>query len=259
MRFPKTRFSKFVSNSAVTVVAIALFTMMSAVGSASAATCTNASFKGVYGFFSQGFVNSEPLANIGLVTSSGTGTLTGTITRTLDGVQETASISGSYTVAKTCAGTITYTEGSATYNFSIDLNESNKAFQLIETDLGATVIGFVQPLGAATCGLSGKAVTYAFNGFGAEAGVGSVGYGGQLKLDGKGNITGTIDISTKGTITTGVAVTGTYTQASDCTGTVVLNPTGFATIDFNSYAVNANKELLLIDTVGGMTVGGNIQ
>jgi hypothetical protein len=79
------------------------------------------------------------------------------------------------------------------------------------------------------------------------------------ELDGKGNITGTMNISTKGTITTGVAVTGTYTQASDCIGTIGLEPSGFAAIDFNTYAVNANKELLLIDTVGGTTVGGNIQ
>jgi hypothetical protein len=125
MRFPATRFNKFISQSAVTAIAIALFTMTAATGSASAATCTNASLKGVYGFFSQGCVNSEPLANLGQITASGTGTLTGTITRTLDGVQQNASVSGSYTLAKTCTGTITYTQGSATYNFAIHLNDSN--------------------------------------------------------------------------------------------------------------------------------------
>ena len=110
----------------------------------------------------------------------GTGTWTGTITRTLDGVQQNASVSGSYTLAKTCTGTITYTQGSATYNFAIVLNDSNKAFQRIETDLGTTVNGFVQPLDTATCGLSGKAVTYGFNAFGNDAGIGAIIYGGPL-------------------------------------------------------------------------------
>jgi hypothetical protein len=259
MRFLKTSSSKRAFNLAVSGVAIMIFTMMAAVGSASAATCTKTTFKGVYGFFTSGFDNSEPVANIGQVTSDGTGSLTGTITHDLDGNQKTASISGSYTIVKGCTGTITYVESGSTYNYSFAVDESNKALQAIETDLGTTVVGFVQPLATATCGLSGKSTTYAFNGFGAVSGVGSVGYAGQLILDGKGNVTGTISVSEKGTINAGVSVTGTYTQASSCIGILKLAPTGFSTMDFATYAVNENKELLMVETTGGTTVGGNIQ
>jgi hypothetical protein len=259
MQFCSTSSNKTAFNSVVSGVAIMMFMMMATVGSASAAICTNATFKGVYGFFTSGFDGSKAVGNIGQLTSSGTGTLTGTITHSLDGTQETASISGSYTIVKGCAGTITYTEGSSSYNYSFALDDSNKALQVIETDSGTTVVGFVQPLGTATCGLSGKSTTYAFNGFGADNSVGSVGYGGQLVLNGKGDVTGTINISVKGTITTGVSVTGTYTQASDCIGTLTIKPTGFSTIDFATYAVNANKELLMVETDSGTTLGANIQ
>ncbi|MGB7332557.1 MAG: hypothetical protein WBD25_14320 [Terriglobales bacterium] len=258
MRFCKTSSSKRVFNLAVSGVAIVIFTMMAAVGSASAATCTNATFKGVYGFFTSGFDNSEPVANMGQVTSAGTGTITGTITHSLDGNVETASISGTYTFAKGCTGTLTYKEGSATYNYSFALDNSNKAVQAIETDSGATVVGFVQPLDTATCGLSGTSKTYAFSAFGADKSE-AVGYVGQLVLNGKGSVTGTINVSTKGTIDTAVPVTGTYTQASNCIGTLTIAPTGFSTMDFATYAVNENKELLMAETNGGATVGGNIQ
>jgi hypothetical protein len=258
MRFCKNSTSGTVCNWAVSGIATFIFIMMAAAGSASAATCTNATFKGVYGFFTSGFDNSEPVANMGQVTSAGTGTITGTITHSLDGTVETASISGTYTFAKNCTGTLTYKEGSATYNYSFALDNSNKAVQAIETDLGATVVGFVQPLDTATCGLSGTSKTYAFSAFGADNGE-AVGYVGQLVLNGKGSITGTISVSTKGTIDTAVAVTGSYTQASNCIGTLTIAPTGFSTMDFATYAVNENKELLMAETNSGATVGGNIQ
>lgn len=155
MRFCKNISRKGTFKSAVSAMAIIVFTMMFAVGSASAASCTAASFKGVYGFFTSGFENSEGLAIIGQISSNGAGTLTGTITHDFDGNPSTASITGSYTIVKACTGTLTFTQSGSTYNFSFDLNSSNKAFQVIETDTGTTVVGFIQPLATATCGLSG--------------------------------------------------------------------------------------------------------
>jgi VCBS repeat-containing protein len=258
MRFCKINTGRTIWHLAVSGAAILSFAILAGVGSASAATCTDATFKGVYGFFTSGFEGSEPVANIGQVTSTGSGTITGTITHSLEGAVETASISGTYTFAKGCTGTLTYTEGSATYNYSFTLDNSNKAVQAMETDSGATVVGFVEPLDAATCGLSGTSKTYAFSAFGADKKE-AVGYVGELVLNGKGSITGTISFSVKGTINTDIPVTGSYTQAADCIGTVTLSPTGFSTIDFATYAVNENKELLMVETSSGATVGGNIQ
>lgn len=257
MRFCKMSFSKL--SSAAFGAAIVVFLMMCASGSASAAACTDASFKGVYSIFTSGFFNAEPVANVGQITASGTGTLSGTLSHSEGGIQDTGSISGTYTVAKNCTGTLAFTQGTSTYNYSFALDNSNKAFQGIETDLGATVAGFLEPLSTATCGLSDLSKTYAFSSFGAESGVGAVSYVGQLALDGKGDVTGTITVSTKGTIDPGVAVTGSYTQGSNCIGTLTLAPKGFSTLNFATYAVNGNKELLMEQTNSGATVGGNIQ
>src|SRR5580692_3206662 len=60
MRFCKKTTNRTICNLAVSGVAILIFSTMAAVGSASAATCTNATFKGVYGFFTSGFDSSKP-------------------------------------------------------------------------------------------------------------------------------------------------------------------------------------------------------
>jgi hypothetical protein len=46
---------------------------------------------------------------------------------------------------------------------------------------------------------------------------------GQITADGKGNVSGTETVSYENSIQT-VSVTGTYTVAANCTGTLSLSP-----------------------------------
>ena len=64
---------------------------------------------------------------------------------------------------------------------------------------------------------------------------------GKITLDGKGNFAGVINGSIAGNILTDVAITGTYSIGSDCTGTVVTVYPAFT----------AHFTLVLIDGVEG--------
>jgi hypothetical protein len=160
-------------------------------------------------------------------------------------------------MAKSCTGTLTLSVDGVTEDFNMVLDDSNKNFQLIRSDSGFIVNGSAIPLGTATCGLSGKSVNYGMNVYGGVDNKG-ITYVGQVTLNGKGAVTGTITISFAGTITSGVAVTGTYTQNANCTGTMQITPAGFSTINFTTVALDSDKELLLIETDSGTVVGGEI-
>lgn len=54
-------------------------------------------------------------------------------------------------------------------------------------------------------------------------------------------------------------ITGTYTEAADCTGTAQFIVSNFGTLSFNFVVVSAGKEILLLETKTGTVVGGTIQ
>jgi hypothetical protein len=67
---------------------------------------------------------------------------------------------------------------------------------------------------------------------------------------------GTFDVG--GTIRT-ASITGTYTEAANCTGTIEMTPKGSTTLNFAFVVVNAGKELLLVETDSNAAVAGNMQ
>lgn len=58
---------------------------------------------------------------------------------------------------------------------------------------------------------------------------------GQVTADGVGGLTGTVTMSANGMVFRGVALTGTYTAASACTGTVRINFTGGGGFPFDVF------------------------
>ena len=101
-------------------------------------------------------------------------------------------------------------------------------FQMIETSAGncsgLNQPGFGQALGTVvTCGLAGRKQVLTTNivGLTGSAVEDTVG---QVTLDGKGNISGTETFSMDG-VPASLAVTGTYTESSNCTGTLQITPT----------------------------------
>jgi hypothetical protein len=238
---------------------VLLFVAFFAVGSASA-SCSDLTLTGVYGFTFSGLGgDGTPRAIVGQGTADGKGNLSGTLTKSKDGTILELTFTGTYSVAKNCTGSVTFSDqdGETRHvNFVFDIG--NKGWQGIQTDSGRVISGFGLAEGAAVCGENGKKQTFAANLRGSVNGVGQVAYGEQVILDGKGNVTGSGTFSLGGAIYT-VPITGTYTENADCTGSAQITPQGYSTLNFNFVVVNAGKEILLVETDTNTIVSGNMQ
>ncbi len=231
-----------------------------AVGSASAASCSDATLKGVYGIIFSGLGgDGTPRAIVGQGTADGKGNLSGTATKSKDGTIITVTSTGTYSVAKNCTGSATFIDQDGeTRDVSFVFDAGNKGFQGIQTDSGRVISGFGLAEGAAVCGEDGKKQTFAANLSGSVIDVGQVAFVEQVILDGKGNVSGNGTFSLAGAIYT-VPITGTYTENADCTGSAQITPQGYSTLNFNFVVVNVGKEILLIETDTGTIVSGTMQ
>jgi hypothetical protein len=244
--------------------AAVVFATMIAAAPISAAVCSNVSLKGVYGYFHgrPGGLGAQPVDAVqGQITADGAGHISsGSFTLSSGGTISTGALTGTYSISKSCTGTLTFnSEDQSPADFNIVLDNSNKGFQMIQTDVGNDQPGFGLAEGTVTCGLSGKKLTLATN-FIATLLPGDVPEAivGQVTLDGKGNLSGMETQSDNGSIST-FSVTGTYTENADCTGTARITPSGGSATNFNTVVVNAGKELLLFETDNGSLAGGNAQ
>jgi len=232
---------------------------MIGVGS-SAAVCSNATLKGVYGFIFSGLGgDGTPRAIVGQGTADDKGNLSGTATKSKDGTIVTVTSTGTYSVAKNCTGSATFTDQDGeTRDVNFVFDEGNKGWQAIQTDIGRVISGFGLAEGAAVCGENGKKQTFAANLRGSVIDVGQVAYVEQVILDGKGNVSGNGTFSLAGAIYT-VPIAGTYTENADCTGSAQITPQGYSTLNFNFVVVNVGKEILLIETDTNTIVSGTMQ
>ena len=84
---------------------------------------------------------------------------------------------------------------------------------------------------------------------------------GKITLDGKGNLTGSINGSIAGNILTDVPITGTYSIASDCTGTLVTIYPAFSA-HFSLVlleGIDGRKEAELLATDAGTVGAGAVK
>jgi hypothetical protein len=228
-----------------------VFATIIAVGPASA-TCSDATLKGVWGY--------QVGAAVGHFTTDGLGNITsGSQTVSENGVIKTQTYTGTYAVSKNCTGgvTINFTGGgSSTAKFVAD--DGNKGLQIIDTISGVVAGGLGLAQGVATCGLTGKKATFAANLFGAIVNAGPIAYVAQVILDGKGKVSGSGTFDVNGTIVT-AAIKGSYTENSDCTGTIQMKLPRSITLNFNSVVANSGKEILLVETDANTIVAGSMQ
>lgn len=225
-----------------------------------AAACSKASLKGTYGIawgWPQALYdgNQNEAFVVGQITADGKGNISGTETVSYENSIQSVSFTGTYSVAANCTGTLSL----APDFFNIYLDGSNNGFQMTLTTSGFEAIGFGLAQGSGTCGLTGKTQKLGVNLVGTIPGSSvNVAIVGELQLSGKGKVTGTVSIN--GNYSNTVAtVTGTYTEASDCTGTLQITPKGSSALNFNSVFVNGGQELLLIETDSGTVIGGTAQ
>jgi len=110
--------------------------------------CTMASITGNFGFSVTGWNNiggtNVPVALVGKLIYSGTGTLSGTITNVQNGVVSLPSgLSGTYTINADCTGAslITPEGNSTTAHFNMIVSGQGSMIYFIQTDNGNTVTG----------------------------------------------------------------------------------------------------------------------
>jgi hypothetical protein len=222
---------------------------------AQSTTCTNASIKGKYGLLITGYDSSGLYQmGVGEISSNGAGTLSGVETVSDDGtIYKNETTTGTYSVSADCTGSgtiINVKNGNQShYNFVVD--PEGKQVEAAGTDSGhGTASGYALAVGAATCSTAAIAGTYGFHGGGDLVSQGVVAFDGQYVLDGAGNLTGVKTESVGGVITSAAAITGTYTMASSCLGTITYQFNG-ATENFNMVMVSSGKEFFTIETDAG--------
>jgi hypothetical protein len=243
---------------ALTIV-LASFALSSAAG---AATCSNASLSGTYGFLHDGTdSNGTPAtAAVSQITfDSTTGTFTGETTASHDGVIATESLTGIYTVASNCTGTGTPTGGSP--------------FSIVVTPTGFLAVhpfseGFAVKQGSPTCTNAGVKGSFGFETTGLFlAGVpatGWVAFIGELKLtvnrSGEGVISGHIAGAEDSTILTFAEepVTGSYTFDKDCRGRATIKPEGLSEMHFHFVVVDGGNKMLAVETDADTVVSGTL-
>ena len=254
---------KFISARTAVVMCLAALTFALAGGSAPAATCSNASLKGVFGYTHgrPGGASSVNLV-VGQLNLDGQGKVTsGSWTwETNDGTVSFGITTGTYSVSKNCIGTLTLKDedqSPSPSHFRIYLNASNNTFQIIQIDQNWNQPGFAVAQGTVTCGLSGKKQVFTTNLYGLAGGQPADTVG-QVTLDGKGGISGTETFTNNGVVSN-LAVTGSYTEITNCTGTWRITPKNGTMSIFNIVVVNSGNELLLIQTDNNTFNAGSAQ
>jgi hypothetical protein len=243
---------------AASAIVLASFVLSSA---AWAATCSNASLSGTYGFLHLGTDSSGTPATAAVTQirfDSTTGTFTGETTASHDGVIANEPLTGTYTVASNCTGTG---------------NPSGLApFSIVVTSTGFLALhlfaeGFAVAQGSPTCNNAEVKGSFGFETTGvflAEATT-AVAFIGELKLtvnsSGEGVISGRIAASENGTFLTfpEEPVTGTYKVDADCRGMATITPKGLPEMHFRLVVVDCGKEMLAIETDANTVVSGAFQ
>jgi hypothetical protein len=244
MRFQDT------GRTVLAVLAISLLGM----GAASAAACSKATLTGSYGVLSSGYaIPNSPTSGLYLIVADGNGHIEGGGVQSDNGDIEFKSVSGSYTVAKDCTGSMTLVDQTnihADYVFVFDDKQSR--FEFLRTDANFNESGEGRIQAGDTCGLRGKKTTvYAdrLRGLGTPP----VDIVGQITVAGTGKVTGEETVVSEGAAQS-LKLTGNLALGAGCTGTLQLK-SGGATFNFGANMM-ADGSLQLIETDTGSTVAG---
>jgi len=216
---------------------------------------SNASLSGPAAFTLGGARGSFAYAAGGIIAADGTGNITsgvedinngGTVTRDL-------ALTGSYSIASNGRGTLTLNSGSGTTNFAI--YPSTGGLQMLEVDVTVVSSGaaFNQQAGA----FSGASVAGAvgWNLTGVSSG-GEVDQLSAFTLDGS-RISGSLDVNNVGLLSSGLAVTGTYSLAANGHGVMTLQ-SSVGTQSFVIFAVT-NGRVLFIEIDSNLISEGVIE
>jgi len=219
--------------------------------------CSDANVTGKYGFGIHGFAkNAQPISIAGYIKADGKGTFTATESGSIGGTIFTnVPVSGTYSINPDCTGSAIVKAPKAVNHFNLVVVSGGKSLQTVSADAGNVEIEVVQAQGKAACTLAGLKGTFGIQSSGTFLGVGSVAFDGVFTLDGSGKVSGIESGSLDGAIFTRQSVSGSYTVASNCTGTMTIM-IGNQTEHSSFVVTNGGKGMLLVETDPNTVVSG---
>lgn len=213
-----------------------------------AASCSNATLQGNYGFLVSGTNAGNPIAIVGQIIADGNGGLTGMETVSNNGdLVDTTLVTGTYKIGSKCAGTATITpQGGTAANYQLAAIAGGKV-QLVSADNGTVQSGFLQSQGTGACSLSGVKGVYGIQQTGDVVGQGPLVFGGQIVLHANGTLAGIRWGSVNGTISSGDVISGGYKIDQRCFGAAVIAINQGLPTHYNLVVVNGGLLFLQID------------
>jgi len=228
------------------------------------ATCSNASLNGTFGQL----FGLNPSAGFGTelaqLSFDGNGNMTESYKAFVSNGGgawhiNSALLIGVYSVSSDCTGTLTTIrpwDGTVSAQYTFAIQKGGQSLQMVNILSGVETLSLVAQ-GSAACGLTGIKRTFAADLSGFVAGSGPIGYVGQVILDGKGNMSGTMTVNLNGSVAT-APITGSYTESANCLGTATISSSAFGTLDFDFVVVNSGNQLLVIETDANTYVSGTM-
>ena len=236
--------------SVLAALTICLAQSLSAQPAHPAASCSNSSLTGNYGFTIGGTDANGPIAIMGQIATDGNGTIAGIATTSSNGViTDRVDVLGLYHINPNCTGTAVITPaGQSKLNFALSLIGGGKQIELVETDKGTVESGTAYSQGIDKCSLGAVKGVYSVKSTGAAVGSGPLVYGGQITLHGGGTLSGSLTGSVNGKILTHQKVSGGYKVGKPCTGGASVAVGNQKFIGWELVVVNGGNGVLFIQS-----------
>jgi Bacterial Ig-like domain (group 2) len=219
---------------------------------------SNASLTGNLAMLSYGYVATptpavapfpppRPVFAAGALSADGSGNITGgLVDNNVNGsVNQSMAVSGTYSIDPSGRGTLTLNAGGSNNHQAFYILGNNSAYSVGIDNWGPAFSQFMPQSGTRpyTVASVGGHFAFTMKGTLSSMGIDAVG---QILLDMKGGLTGTLDINNKGVLSADVPVTGAYTIDSTGRGTVTINAPNLV-INLSLY-LQSTRTLILMGT-----------
>jgi uncharacterized protein (TIGR03437 family) len=241
-------------------------------------TCSNSTVNGTYFYLLSGSVASGgqvgPYSELGKLVADGQGGVQGSSYGSVIGQQYTYSLSGTYSIQPSCAGTMTLTvhsQTSTSNSTTTSTYQNTLAFQVVNNGLGMTLAIYTSsavvageadrqtasatPIQCGTGSLSGGYGYVLAGGTAVSGGTSVYSDAGQITSDGNGNLSGASLANLGGTVSQ-VTGSGTYTIGSDCSGTANLIGSQNTSANYRFALVRDGQVALFFGSDPGRIVSG---
>ena len=217
---------------------------------------STASVSGPFAFTIGGSTTGDfPLVAGGVLSTDGVGHISsGTQDINNNGtVSQGFAVTGTYSVGADGRGSLSLTGVTGTSNFII--YPTTNGVQMIQVDVGTATSGAALSQTGSFSNASFQG-TYGMNWTGA-APAGEVDSAGQFSANGSGSLTGAMDLNNVGALTSGLALSGSYSIAANGRGTGTFQ-SSFGTQHIIFYTVSAGKALF-IETDSNLVAVGDFE